>query len=83
MKSGVTNEQFALEEVGAKSDLPCPVCGGRSYSWGMLHASGIKFIPESASILEKAFQIGFRMSARRCDHCGNIQLFAPAHDADS
>ena len=49
----------------------------------MLHASGLKFIPESASILEKAFQLGFRMSAPHCDDCGNVQLFARAHHADS
>jgi hypothetical protein len=62
---------------------PCPTCGGLRYSWGILGAQGLNFTPDDASILRKFFKIGWKLPARRCDDCGNIQLFAtvPGHRA--
>jgi hypothetical protein len=67
---------LASDEAGDKQDLPCPICGGRSYSPGTLAAHGINFLPNDASILRRFFRIGFELRARRCDSCGNVQMFA-------
>ncbi|SIO14579.1 hypothetical protein SAMN05444166_2692 [Singulisphaera sp. GP187] len=64
------------EETRKRNELPCPTCGGRSYSWGILRAQGINFIPDEASLLQKAFRFGSSLRARRCLDCGNIQMFA-------
>ena len=66
----------ASDEVGNKPEFPCHICGGRSYSWGSLAAQGINFTPEDASILAKFFRFGTELPVRRCDDCGNIQVFA-------
>jgi hypothetical protein len=68
---------LATDEVGSKPDFPCHVCGSRSYSWGTLAAQSINFTADDASILAKALRFGWNLRARRCDHCGNVQMFAP------
>jgi len=70
------DELMASEEVGSKPESPCHVCGGRSYTWGSLAAQSINFTPDDASILAKAFRFGWKLPARRCDGCGNLQIFA-------
>jgi uncharacterized OB-fold protein len=58
-------------------EQPCPNCGSRSYTWGTFTAGGLSFMPDNAWIWEywrKLFQC--KLPARRCDDCGNIQLFA-------
>jgi hypothetical protein len=72
---------LASDEAGDKPDLPCPVCGGRSYSSGTLASQEINFLPDDASILRRIFRIGMQLRARRCDLCGNIQMFARAPKA--
>lgn len=64
------------EETRKKDEIACPTCGGRSYSWGALRAQGINFIPDEASLLQKAFGFGSSLRARRCLGCGNIQIFS-------
>jgi hypothetical protein len=62
-----------------KSDSPCPTCGGSRFTWGMLGAQGLNFTPQDASVIRKFFTIGWELPARRCDDCGNLQLFAKPH----
>jgi hypothetical protein len=63
-------------EVGTKPERPCHLCGGRDYTWGHMFAQGINFIPEDSHWLTKAFRAGMKLRARRCESCGNVQMFA-------
>lgn len=55
-----------------RTDHPCPTCGGRSFSWGRLQA---RFVLDEASTWER-YICGVRpLRARRCDECGNVQVF--------
>lgn len=74
--STARGDLLASDEVAGKSEFPCPVCGGGSYSWGTLAAQGINFTPDDASAIARFFRIGFKLRARRCDLCGNVQVFA-------
>lgn len=56
---------------------PCPACGGRAYSWGHAQATGLAFIPDNVGFWQKMSLLGHKLRARRCDGCGNVQLFAP------
>ena len=75
--TAATCDLLTTNEVGGKPEFPCHVCGERCYSWGYLGSHGLTFIPDAASFLSKTFRIGWRLRARRCDVCGNIQAFAP------
>jgi hypothetical protein len=66
------------EEVGSAPCNPCPLCGSDRFTWGV--AVGhypFKFHPDNAGWLTKHTAIfgGQEIKARRCDSCGNIQLF--------
>ncbi len=69
------SELLASDEVGSKPEYPCHICGGCSYTWGMLSAQGIHFTPDDASILARTLGFGTRLPTRRCDGCGNLQVF--------
>ena len=69
-------EFLAADEVGNKPEFACHVCGKCSYTWGTLSAQGINFKPDEASMLAKFFRFGTQLRARRCDECGNLQIFA-------
>ncbi|WP_435016449.1 hypothetical protein TA3x_004015 [Tundrisphaera sp. TA3] len=69
-------DDLAAGEVGRKPDLPCHLCGGRDYSWGDLYAAGLNFIPDSAPRLTRILRIGNKLRGRRCESCGNVQMFA-------
>lgn len=58
-----------------RADHPCPACGGRSYSWGQLQAHSFRFVPDEGSFWHRYFRGGWRLRARRCDECGNLQVF--------
>jgi hypothetical protein len=56
----------------------CPCCGGQDYSWGRVEArnpaqpwSGwlLSFLPGAESAV-------VALNARKCNGCGNVQLFA-------
>jgi hypothetical protein len=81
-ESTAKGDLATADEVGSKSDFPCPTCGGRSYTWGRLAAQGINFAPDDAPMLAKFFRIGFELRARRCDLCGNLQIFARTPDVE-
>ena len=55
--------------------MDCPACGGHEYSWGFLRAQGLQFVPDTASRLRRLFGLGWELRSRRCEGCGNIQLF--------
>jgi hypothetical protein len=75
-KTDARSELMTSDDVGSKPESPCHVCGGCSYSWGTLAAQGISFVADDASVLAKVFRGGFKLPARCCDNCGNIQIFA-------
>ena len=58
-----------------RTDHPCPACGGRSYSWGQIQAHQFRFVPDGASMLYRFFGGNWWLRARRCDHCGSLQVF--------
>jgi hypothetical protein len=70
------DDLIAPDDVGKKTEFPCHICGCSSYAWGSLAAQGINFAPQDASILAKFFRFGTELPARRCNQCGNIQVFA-------
>jgi predicted nucleic-acid-binding Zn-ribbon protein len=70
-------------ESDDKDVRPCPICGGRSYSRGSLTAQGINFTPDDASLASKLFRVGVKLPARRCNTCGNVQLFAKPPGAEA
>lgn len=57
-------------------NTPCPVCGATDFEWGKLQASGLDFIPVGSGIMRKVLAGGFRLKARKCKVCQNLQLFA-------
>lgn len=64
-----------------KADRPCPICGGSSYCWGTLMAMGFKFYAEDTSWFTKLLpNRGNKLPARRCNGCGNIQIFSPERE---
>ena len=70
-------EGFApAEEARIESKLPCPACGARDFSWGSLFAQGINYKSDRASWIAKLFRYGSELQTRRCEACGNLQLFA-------
>lgn len=58
-----------------RNELPCPVCGGRSYDRGQLRTMKIDFGYPSESFWQKYVVGGTKLPFRRCNDCGNIQLF--------
>lgn len=69
---------FALLEEKRKSGLPCPICGGTSFSWGDLTAQGLIYKAEDASFFDnlgKLFAGLNSLPTRVCNDCGNFQLF--------
>ncbi len=54
----------------------CPICGGTEFAWGHLQGQGLSFKADDAPILSKFLGIGYRVRARVCKACENIQLFA-------
>ena len=59
----------------SKRSTTCPVCGGREFTWGYLQGQGLNFKPDDASLVSRLFGFGYRMRARVCRSCENLQLF--------
>jgi hypothetical protein len=67
-----------MSKTQSRPQSACPICGQQAYTWGYVQGyHQLKFKSEDTSLLEK-FTIlgGNRLSARLCDSCGNVQLFA-------
>ena len=64
-------------ESAASSLSRCPLCASPSFSWGRLETQwGIKFKSEDSGLLEQLGRVGGeKILARKCDGCGNVQLF--------
>jgi len=63
------------------AERPCLHCGGAHFTWGM--ANGVVFMPKSSLNVKLAEVFAplttarrNRMSARRCEGCGNVQFFS-------
>lgn len=57
---------------------PCPICGAKNYSWGKPIAERFSLLLFSGNVLYRANEGvigGKKMRARKCNQCGNIQLF--------
>jgi hypothetical protein len=61
-----------------QNESNCPICGERSYSWGIVQAQEyLKYKSDDAGFLEKWTGLGGEsVRARKCNSCGNLQLFA-------
>ena len=56
------------------SNKPCPLCNGTHFTYGETRPKqGLKF-PDSGFWASVGFG-GDNISARRCNGCGNVQLF--------
>ena len=55
---------------------PCPICSESSYTWGYPSSEGGLWFKADDS-----FPMGWGegLAARKCDNCGNIQLFSKEH----
>ncbi len=54
-------------------DSPCVICGEEDYEWGHPGSQGgVYYVPISSRF---GFGMGEPLRARKCLHCGNIQLF--------
>ncbi len=62
-------------------NLPCPICGNSSYTWGHITASNFFFQDDDASFWDKLVAAGYKLIARRCNDCGNLQLFTNLPEA--
>ena len=63
------------EETASTPRTSCPLCDSNRFTWGVtctLHP--LVFKPDEARRLAKLG--GQTLKARRCNSCGNIQLFA-------
>ncbi len=57
---------------------PCPVCGSADYDWGTFGPSHFSnFVSEADGWFARSFSqlMGTKSVARRCQKCGNLQLF--------
>lgn len=59
----------------------CPLCGQDEFDWGDIQAHGLQFHIESATWWETNFTMGYKLRARLCRTCANIQLFAASKEA--
>ena len=59
-----------------QEQLPCPICGKTSYSWGQVVAQNLKYVPQEAGFFGRNFNLSYNVPARLCNSCGNIQMFA-------
>jgi len=60
----------------APPPLTCPLCGCTDFVDGELRASGLTFVADDASLLQRAFAMGWTLRARKCARCDNLQIFA-------
>ena len=57
--------------------LPCPICSRTEYSWGEVTAQSLYYRGDDSSLLTRMFgTFGGALVARRCNGCGNVQLFS-------
>jgi hypothetical protein len=56
----------------------CHVCGGDQFTWGCAQGhQRLRFKPDGAGWLARNTIFGGeKLRARRCNQCGNVQLFA-------
>lgn len=60
------------EETGSAARQSCPLCGSDRFTWGVAGGTcTLRFKPDNAGF----FSVSTNVKARRCDSCGNIQLF--------
>ena len=67
------------KEAGATAGTSCPLCGNSEFTWGRMRGHPVfplKFMWDDAGVLKRCFAGGQTVKARRCDSCGNVQLFA-------
>jgi hypothetical protein len=65
------------EEPHPADAYPCPVCGGRSFTWGRPSESHgfIRFLAAGRSSFNLFGAPGEKMLARKCNECRNVLLF--------
>ncbi len=54
---------------------PCLICGQADYEWGYLQADSLKYFSDGSGFLQRNFYLKYRVRARKCRSCSNIQLF--------
>jgi len=48
-------------------ETPCPICGGADYAWGNVENAIFVGVTD--------YRAGFRLAARVCRQCSNVQTF--------
>lgn len=66
------------KEAGSAGRISCPLCGSDKFTWGVAMAAYSIYCLPLQFKLDNAgwFSGGLTVKARKCDSCGNIQLFA-------
>jgi hypothetical protein len=72
------NDESTKEATPVCAENACPLCGGGKFTWGVaVGKMPLRFKPDNSGWLSKMTVFGGQtVKARRCDACGNIQLFA-------
>jgi hypothetical protein len=52
------------------------LCGCTDFVDGELRANGLTFVADTASLLQRAFAMGWTLRARKYARCDNLQIFA-------
>lgn len=55
-------------------ETPCPICQQQSYTWGKIELHG-RFIAFPDSPFWRRFLLPTNIPLRRCNACGNLQMF--------
>lgn len=56
--------------------VACPLCGCQDLVAGEVKGQGVSFVPDDASLLSRAFAVGWGLRARKCARCSHVMLFA-------
>ena len=66
------------DKTGSAARNSCPLCGSDKFTWGVaIGHYPFRFKSDDASWIARHTTFGGQeIKARRCDSCGNIQLFA-------
>jgi hypothetical protein len=64
-------------QMGPAFDTPCPICGGLAYSWDNgAYRDHPRFQAPQTPLWRRVLEPGGpALAERRCDGCGNVQLF--------
>lgn len=66
--------------MSTTDSYPCSICGQTTFSWGRVQTKSedehLEFHSDGEGFFQHLVGLGHQpVQARRCDRCGNVQLF--------